>query len=60
VAGGKDKIMPEADVEQLRNMAALGSELLVVPDATHETVTYYLADLMPPVLAWLTDKSRSK
>jgi len=57
VAGGKDKIMPEADVEQLRNLAAPGSELIVVPDATHETVTYYLADLTPPVLAWLTNKT---
>jgi pimeloyl-ACP methyl ester carboxylesterase len=57
VAGGKDKIMPETVVEQLRNMAARGSELIVVPDATHETVTYYLADLTPPVLAWLTNKT---
>lgn len=57
VAGGKDKIMPEADVEQLRNLAAPGSELIVVPDATHETVTYYLAELSPPVLAWLTNQT---
>jgi hypothetical protein len=55
VAGGGDKIMPEADVEKLQTMAAQGSELIVVPDATHETVTYYMADLTPPVLAWLTN-----
>jgi len=57
VAGDNDEIMPEADVEQLRNMAARGSELIVVPDATHETLTYYLADLTPTVLAWMNNKS---
>jgi pimeloyl-ACP methyl ester carboxylesterase len=57
VAGGKDKIMPVADVEQLRNLAAPGSDLIVVPDATHETVTYYLAELAPPVMAWLNHKT---
>jgi hypothetical protein len=29
----------------------------VVPDATHETLTYYLADLTPTVLAWMNNKS---
>jgi pimeloyl-ACP methyl ester carboxylesterase len=57
VAGGKDKIMPAADVEQLRNLAGHGSEFILVPDATHETVTYYLADIAPPVLAWLTNQT---
>ena len=31
-----------------------GSELIVVPDATHEAVTYFFADLVPPVLTWLS------
>jgi len=57
VAGGKDKIMPEAEVEQLQKMAAPGSELQQVPDATHETVTYQMADLTPPVLAWLASQN---
>ncbi len=57
VAGTEDKITPVADVEQLYKLAAPGSELVVVPDATHETVTYYLAELAPPVLAWLSDAS---
>ena len=55
VAGGDDKIMPKADVEKLQKMAAQGSELIVVPDASHETVMYYMADLTPPVLAWLSN-----
>ena len=57
VAGGKDKIMLQTDVEQLRKLASRRSELIVVPDATHETVTYYLADLTLPVLDWLTNKT---
>jgi pimeloyl-ACP methyl ester carboxylesterase len=54
VAGAEDKIIPVADVEQLRALAAPGSELIVVPDATHESVTYFFDDLVPPVLTWLS------
>jgi hypothetical protein len=54
VAGAKDKITPAADVEQLHALAASGSELIVVPDATHEAVTYFFAELVPPVLTWLS------
>jgi pimeloyl-ACP methyl ester carboxylesterase len=57
VADTGDKIVPATDVQHLRALAATGSELIVVPDATHETVTYYMADLTPPVLNWLSDKS---
>ena len=53
VAGSEDKITPVAEVRRLYEEAAPGSELLVVPEATHEAVTYYLCDLVPPVLAWL-------
>jgi pimeloyl-ACP methyl ester carboxylesterase len=54
VAGAEDKITPVTDVEQLHALAAPGSELLVVPDATHEAVTYFFAELAPPVLTWLS------
>ena len=54
VAGAKDKITPAADVEQLHALAASGSELIVVPDATHEAVTYFFSDLALPVLTWLS------
>jgi pimeloyl-ACP methyl ester carboxylesterase len=53
VAAENDKIAPVADVKQLRALAAPGSELIIVPDATHESVTYFFADLIPPVLSWL-------
>jgi len=56
VAGTEDKITPMADVQQLFALAAPGSELIVLPDATHETVTYFFADLVPPVLNWLSGK----
>jgi pimeloyl-ACP methyl ester carboxylesterase len=57
VAGAKDKITPVADVEQLHALAAPGSELIVVPDATHEAVTYFFAVLVPRVLTWLAENS---
>jgi len=52
-AGTEDKITSVADVRRLYQEAAPGSELVVVPEATHEAVTYYFKDLVPPVLAWL-------
>jgi pimeloyl-ACP methyl ester carboxylesterase len=55
VAGAEDKIAPVKDVEQLRALAAPGSELIVVPDATHESVTYFFPALVPPVLTWLSE-----
>jgi pimeloyl-ACP methyl ester carboxylesterase len=51
--GTEDRITPLADVRKLYQEAAPGSELVVVPEATHESVTYYFKDLVPPVLAWL-------
>jgi len=54
VAGAEDKMTPVTDVKQLCALAAPGSELIVVPHATHEAVTYFFAGLVPPVLAWLS------
>jgi cephalosporin-C deacetylase-like acetyl esterase len=56
VAGAEDKIVLVKDVEQLRVMAAPGSDLIVVPDATHESVTYFFPVLVPPILTWLSGK----
>jgi len=57
VAGAKDKLTPEADVEQLLALAAPGSKLIVLPAATHETATYYFAELVPAVLRWLAEEN---
>ena len=54
VAGTADTITPATDVEQLHELASSGSKLVVLTNATHETVTYFLSDLAPPVLDWLS------
>ena len=53
VAGGADKISPESEVRKLYTQSKTGSEIVVVPQASHEAVTYYFNGLVPPVLAWL-------
>ena len=52
-AGTEDKITPLADIRKLYQQATPDSELVVVPGATHEAVTYFFQDLLPPVLSWL-------
>jgi pimeloyl-ACP methyl ester carboxylesterase len=53
VSGARDKVIPPDDMQKLFNEAQPGSELIVVPGATHETVTYHFSEILPPVLAWL-------
>lgn len=53
VAGGDDKISPVSEVRKLYDAAGPASELFVVPQASHESVTYFFNGLVPPVLAWL-------
>ncbi len=53
VAGDADKIASPEDVQKLFAHAAPGSELVVVPQATHEALPYYFNELAPPVLRWL-------
>lgn len=53
VAGGADKIAPPKDVQELFWVSASGSELEVIPHATHEALPYYFNELAPSVLAWL-------
>ncbi len=53
VAGAEDQIAPVSEVERLHALMLPGSRLLVVPEATHESLTYYFSDLLGPVLSWL-------
>jgi pimeloyl-ACP methyl ester carboxylesterase len=53
IAGAEDKIAPAAQVKEDQVLAAPGSEFIVVPEATHEALTYYFKDLLPVVLPWL-------
>jgi len=53
IAGERDQIVPLADMRKLRDVAATGSQLMVIPKATHEALPYYFENLVPPVLEWL-------
>ncbi|MDB6110569.1 MAG: alpha/beta hydrolase [Pedosphaera sp.] len=57
VAGAEDKVAPAAEVDQLRALAAPGSEFIAVPHASHEAVTYFFDELAAPVSAWLNGES---
>lgn len=56
IAGGEDKIAPLPVVEKVRAAAAPGSELVIVPDATHEALTYYFKQIAPAAIPWLEGK----
>jgi pimeloyl-ACP methyl ester carboxylesterase len=53
VAGADDRISPTVEVRRLLERAAPGSRLIEVPEATHEAVSYFFDELVPPVLDWL-------
>ena len=55
VAGGDDSITPVKEVEDLRSLALPGSEMIIVPDATHEALPYSFSKLAPAILAWLAE-----
>jgi pimeloyl-ACP methyl ester carboxylesterase len=59
VAGAEDRITSAEDVERLHNLALPESKFLLVPEATHEGLTYYFDDLVPPIIAWLSDRKSS-
>lgn len=60
VSGMADKIMLPADVREVFQITAPGSELVEIPGATHETVPYYFEQLSPLVKGWLELPSESK
>lgn len=53
VVGADDKITTPSDVRSLFQAAAPGSDFLVVPSATHETVPFLIVELVEPVATWL-------
>ena len=55
IAGGGDKIASVEVVESLHSLALPGSEFIIVPDATHEALTYFFSVLAPPVEKWLSE-----
>ena len=59
VAGGEDTIAPLDDIRHLRTLSATPSQLLIVPQATHEAVPYFFDDLAEPVVSWLKQAATS-
>jgi pimeloyl-ACP methyl ester carboxylesterase len=53
IAGQDDTIAPPSAVERVRALALPGSEFVIVPEATHEALTYYFKDMVPVVLPWM-------
>ena len=53
VSGTEDSVIPLPELRRLYAEALPGSELIVVPGATHETLPYRFNEIVPPVLGWL-------
>jgi hypothetical protein len=60
VSGTEDSVILPADVRKLFAEALPDSQLISVPGATHETVTYHFSELVPPILAWLNTNEPSR
>jgi len=59
IAGENDRVVPLTELRALSQIAASGSQLLVVPQATHEALPYHFERLVPPVLDWLKHECNS-
>ena len=60
IAGDEDTIMLVDDIARLRALAKPDSELVVVPQATHEGVPYFFHELDKLVAEWLETKAVPK
>ena len=54
IAGELDKIAPPAEVQKVKGLALSASQYILVPEATHESLTYYFPELTGPVENWLS------
>ena len=59
IASDSDQIVPPADIRRLTALAASPSQLLIVPQATHEALLYFFNDLVEPVRSWLEQSARA-
>jgi pimeloyl-ACP methyl ester carboxylesterase len=59
VAAADDKITTVAEVTRLYKLAAPGSRLIVVPNASHEAVTYFFDELGSPISTWLLESTET-
>ncbi len=56
VAGGADKIAPLKQVEQLHKLSGPENRLLIIPNAAHEPLPFYLDNLAQPVVRWFSEE----
>jgi pimeloyl-ACP methyl ester carboxylesterase len=52
IGGEKDPISPPRDLEQIKQAAAAGTEMLLVPEANHFVIGFAFQQLAEPVKAW--------
>ena len=55
VAGGADEISTLKQVQRLHQLAGAGNEMMIIQNAAHETLPFYLDDLAEPVTRWLRE-----
>jgi pimeloyl-ACP methyl ester carboxylesterase len=53
IGGGKDPIATGDDLKALERLSPAGSRSLVIPEADHWFIAYWLHDLSKPVEAWV-------
>jgi len=53
IVGMDDKVTPASDVQQLKDVLAPGSEMVLILRATHETVAYQFESVAPMVEKWI-------
>jgi pimeloyl-ACP methyl ester carboxylesterase len=57
IASSGDKVTSVADIKKLEALASPGSQLVLVPDVSHEALTYLFDNLAPPTISWLDRQS---
>ena len=58
VAGELDKIAPPPEVQKVKEISLPTSQYIMVPEATHESLTYYFPQLTIPIENWLSATNR--
>jgi len=56
IGGQNDIISPPEDQMLFKQLAAPGSQMLLIPGANHEVVGYWMHGLATPVTAWFEEK----
>jgi len=56
IGGQKDIISPPEDQMLFKKLAPPGSQMLLIPEANHEIVGYWMQGLATPVTAWFQER----